>query len=212
MSLTSRRDGSVRGPVPPRKRRVLWRRWITVVLITSLAVVAFLVWGPIGLGSGPLVVHAPTGGQILGDQDQAWGMLVPIQAGNSGAVIDQVSVAGGDGYRGPSVLSIREVADRPGQCGGTFPWQGPQSILSSCAIGGLHRLIGIPLPADNPGVDMVIKVGPPGGPSGCWTAIEFVVHYHVGIRHYTVTSTGNFAACKTPAEEQSADLAMGQPG
>jgi hypothetical protein len=212
MSLTFRRDGSVRGLVPARTRRVLWRRWIAVVLITSLAAVAFLVWGPIGLGSGPLVVYVPSGGQILGERDQAWGMLVPVQAGNSGAVIDQVSVVGGDGYRGPRVLSIREVADRPGQCGGTFPWQGPRSILSSCAIGGLHRLIGIPLPADNPGADMVIKVGPPGGPSGCWTAIEFVVHYHVGIRHYTVTSTGKFAACKTPAEEHSAGLAIGQAG
>jgi hypothetical protein len=212
MNLISTRDGSIRGPTLPRTRRVPWRRWIAAVLLTSLAAVAFLVWGPIGLGGGPLVVYAPSGGQILGDQDQAWGMLVPVQAGNSGAVIDQVSVAGGDGYSGPRVLSIRKVADRPGQCGGTLPWQGRQSILSSCAIGGLHRLIGIALPADNSGVDMVIKVGAPGDPGGCWTAIDFVVRYHVGIRHYTVTIPDNFAACKTPAEEQSADQAMGQPG
>jgi hypothetical protein len=35
MSLTSRRDGSVPGPVPPRTRRVRSRRWIAAVLIRS---------------------------------------------------------------------------------------------------------------------------------------------------------------------------------
>ena len=131
----------------------------------------------------------------------AWGMMVPVQAGDSDAVIDQVAAVGGAGYNGPQVLSISEVTDRPGQCGGTFPWQGPESILSTCAVGGLHRLIGVPLPGDNPGVDMVIKVGPPVSASGCWTATAIVVHYHVGIRHYTMTSAGNFAACKTASEE-----------
>jgi hypothetical protein len=210
MNLASTQDGLHSGPHPRRAHPGLWWRWIAAVAIASLAAAAFLIWGPIGLGSGPLTVDAPSGGQMLGLQDQAWGMMVPVQAGNSGAVIDQVSVVGGAGYSGPHVLSILEVSDRPGQCGGTFPWVGPESILSTCAVGGLHRLIGSPLPGDNPGVDMVIKVGPPAGASGCWTATAIAVHYHVGIRHYTVTSAANFAACKTATEEHSADLALGQ--
>jgi hypothetical protein len=153
----------------------------------------------------------PAARQILGPQNQAWGMMVPVLAGGSGAVIDQVTVAGGDGYRGPRVLAILEVASRPGQCGGTFPWNGPGSILSTCAIGGLHRLIGVRLPGDNPGVVMVIKVGPPVSGSSCWTETAVVVHYHVGIRHFTVTSAGDFAAWRTAAEEHNADLALGQP-
>jgi hypothetical protein len=116
------------------------------------------------------------------------------------------------GYGGPRVLSVLETSDRPGQCGGMVPWQGQQSILSACAIGGLRPLIGISLPGDNPGVDMVIKIGAPVSPRGCWTATAIVVRYHVGIRHYSVTSTGDFAACKTAAEEQDAELALGQPG
>jgi hypothetical protein len=167
--------------------------------------------GPVGFGSGPLTVFALSGGQIVGARDQDWGMKVPVQAGSSGAVIDQVAVVGGAGYQGPRVLSVLAVADRPGQCGGTWPWAGPESLLRTCAIGGVHRLIGIGLPGDNPGVDMVIKVGPPVSNTGCWTATAIVVHYHVGIRHYTVTSPADFAACKTTAEEHHADLALGQP-
>jgi hypothetical protein len=195
----------------PRSRRGRLGRWLACALIASLAAAAFAVWGPIGLGSGPLTVFAPSGGQILGLQNQAWGMMVPVLAGRSGAVIDQVTVVGGDGYRGPRVLAILEVADRPGRCGGTFPWNGPESILSTCASGGLHRLIGVRLPGDNPGVVMVIKIGPPVSGSSCWTETAVVVHYHVGIRHYTVTGAGDFAACKTAAQEDNADLALGQP-
>ncbi len=58
---------------------------------------------------------------------------------------------------------------------------------------------------------MVIKVAPPGSRGGCWTATAIVVHYHVGIRHYTVTSTDVFAACQTTTQEHNADLALGLP-
>jgi hypothetical protein len=211
MSLTSRRDRLARGLRPPRTRRAL-SRWVAAVVIAGLAAAAFLAWGPIGLGPGPLVVYTPGGGQILGARSQPWGLMVPLQAGNTGAIIDQVVVTGGSGYTGPRVLSIREVADRPGQCGGAFPWRGPQSILSFCAAGGLRPLLGNPLPPDDPGADMVIKIAPPGSPDGCWVVTAITVHYHVGIRHYTVTSTGPFDACKTAAEEHNADMALGQPG
>ena len=75
--------------------------------------------------------------------------------------------------------------------------------------GRLHRLIGIRfrLPGDNPGVDMMIKGSATGG-SDCWTATAVVAPYHVGIRHYTVTSNGEFAAYKTAAEKHNADLAV----
>lgn len=80
-------------------------RAVAVVLM-SLLVAAFLLWGPIGPGSGPLTVYVPSGGQILGPRDRAWGLAVGMQAGNSGAVIDQVKVVGGAGYGEPRVLSV----------------------------------------------------------------------------------------------------------
>jgi hypothetical protein len=202
---------SARGGFHGGARRRRWPLVAAAVTLISLLAAAFLLWGPIGLGSGPLTVDAPSGGQILGPRDQAWGMMVPVRAGTAGAVIDQVTVVGGAGYGRPRVLSVLEVRDRPGQCGGTFRWQGSESILSLCAVGGLHRLIGARLPGNNPGVDMVIKVGSSVSPGGCWTVTAIVVRYHVGIRHYTLTSTADFAACKTAAEETNADLALGQP-
>ena len=197
--------------VPPRGRTLFWWRWIAVGVTVSLLIVAFMLWGPIGFGRGPLTVYAPSGGQILGPRDQTWGLVVGIQAGTSRAVVDRVTVVGGAGYSGPHVLSVLEATSQPGQCGGTFPWQAPKRLLSYCGIGGLHRMVGVPLPGNNPGVNMIIKIGPPVGSSGCWTVTAIVVHYHVGIRHYLLTSTGGFAACKTATESHQADLALGQP-
>jgi hypothetical protein len=197
--------------VSPRARRWRWRHLVAAVVLVSVLAVGFVLWGPIGLGSGPLVVYAPSGGQILGPGERPWGLVVGLQAGNSRAVIDQVKAVGGAGYSGPHVLSVLEAGVRDGQCGGTFPWEGPQRLLRDCEIGGLHRLTGVQLPGDNPGVTMIFKIGPPTGTSGCWTITEIVVHYHVGIKHYTMTSSGDFAACKTATEEDNADLALGQP-
>jgi hypothetical protein len=208
MNMASTQD-SVHG-VPSRTRAVFWWRWIAAVVIVGFLTVAFLLWGPIGLGSGPLTVYAPSGGGILGPRDQDRGLVVGIQAGTSRAVIDQVTVIGGAGYSGPHVLSVLEAPIRDGQCAGTFPWEGPEKLLSDCGIGGLHRIAGVPLPGNNPGVNMIIKIGPPAGPSGCWTVTAIVVHYHVGIRHYTVTNTNDYAECKTAAEFHKADLALGQ--
>ena len=197
--------------VPPRARRRRWAQLVAAAVVMSLLVAAFLLWGPIGLGSGPLTVYAPSGGQILGPRDRAWGLVVGMHAGNSGAIIDQVNAVGGASYSGPHVLSVLGAGVRDGQCAGTFPWEGPQGLFSDCGIGGLRRLTGVQLPGENPGLNMILKIGPPTDPRGCWVVAALVVHYHVGIRHYTLTSTGDFAACKTAAEEHNADLALGQP-
>lgn len=77
MGLASTQD---RFGVPPRARRWQWPRLVAALVLISLLVVAFLLWGPIGLGSGPLTVNTPSGGQILGPRDQAWGLLVGMQA------------------------------------------------------------------------------------------------------------------------------------
>lgn len=192
------------------RRRRLWR-WGGGVAAAALAVLAFLIWGPIGFGSGPLVVYAPSGGQLLGPSNRAWGLFVGIEAGNSGAVVDAVAVSGGSGYPGPHVLSLWTISTESGSCGGTWPWSGPDNLFSSCASGRLRPLIGQALPGNNPGVDMVLKIGPPVGTSGCWVATSLIVHYHVGIRHYTVTSSGSFAACKTHSAENWAAQALRLP-
>jgi len=144
------------------RRPRLWR-WGGGVAAAALAVLAFLIWGPIGFGRGPLTVYAPSGGQLLGPSNRAWGLFVGIEAGNSGAVVDAVTVTGGNGYPGPRVLSAWIISTESGSCGGTWPWSGPDNLFSACASGRLRPLIGQVLPGNNPGVDMVLKIGPPGG-------------------------------------------------
>jgi hypothetical protein len=194
-------------PEPRRPFRLLWR-WI-VGIVAGLAVAgALLLWGPIGLGNGPLSAVSVAGGQILGQGSQAWGLVIPVFPGSSGVVIDQVTLLGGDGYPAPNVLAIGAVYGGPGACGGAAPWRGPESILNGCSNpGGVKPLIGASLPA---GDQMVVKIGPPGS-SGCWVATSLVIHYHVGIRHYAATIGETFAACRTQVQEHQADLQIGQP-
>jgi hypothetical protein len=45
-------------------------------------------------------------------------------------------------------------------------------------------------PIDYPG----IGAAPPGR-AGCWTVTAIVIHYHVGIRHYTATQAADLTAC-----------------
>lgn len=206
----SPRDGAGLSADAGSHRQRIWR-WGGGIAAAVLAVLAFLIWGPIGFGSGPLTVYAPSGGQTLGPANRDWGLFIGIEAGNSGAVVDAVTVTGGNGYPGPRVLSAWTISADPGSCGGTWPWSGPDNLFSACARGRLHPLIGQALPGNNPGVDMVLKIGLPADTSGCWVATSLIVHYHVGIRHYTVTSRGSFSACKTHSAEDRAAQALGLP-
>ena len=68
-------------------------------------------------------------------------------------------------------------------CGG--PYDGP---LIGRAIGFTFTR---PVPAGFPAAAEV--AGPP--PGGCWVMTEVVIHYHVGIRHYTATDPYELAVC-----------------
>jgi hypothetical protein len=193
-------------------------RFWTVGILAVLLVGAFLAWGPIGLGSGPLTVNFPSGGQQLnstgnGQADRSWGWFIPSQGESSGAVVDSVSIPRTRRYPGPRVLSLWFVNSRGGGCGGMWPWSG-RNGLRSCAQGTLRHLIGQSLPAHKQrGVlFLVVRIAPPSSPSGCWVAASIIVHYHVGIRHYTVTSNPGvpFIACKTSSEFAAANRAFGQ--
>jgi hypothetical protein len=79
MSVESVHDRAMSGdPARGGGRARSWR-WVAGI-IALFAAAAVLLWGPIGIGSGPLA----GGGQILGQKDQAWVLLIPISAGNSG--------------------------------------------------------------------------------------------------------------------------------
>jgi hypothetical protein len=130
--------------------------------------------------------------------------VVPIDAGNSGAVIDGVAVVSDGSYPAPHVISIKGDGDQT--CGGAWPLTGQQNFFAACAAGGLVPLLGRPVPVsshvneptlgrvDYPGIGIAIEAAAPG-PGGCWTAATVVIHYHVGIRHYAATHGIGLTVC-----------------
>ena len=123
-----------------RAVRALWKQAAAAAVVLAAAG-AFLAWGPVGLGSGPLRVALADAGQDMSFAPrQNWGLFIMLDPRRAAAVIDQVTVRGGDGYPAPHVLGL--WADRDETCAGTWPWQGSQSLRRSCARGGLTRLTG----------------------------------------------------------------------
>jgi hypothetical protein len=80
---------------------------VITVVGAMLAVGAFLLWGPIGLGNGPL--NAGAGG-ITGGTDPGGGPLgfiIPIRnSGRAPTVIDGVELIGGTRYADPHLLAL----------------------------------------------------------------------------------------------------------
>jgi hypothetical protein len=196
------------GPVPDSPPRAL-RNWarllITLLTLTLAAVGAFNAWGPIGVGPGPI------GDAVMGvsvtsgvHRTQPAMFMTPVDAGRSGAVIDRVEVLSDGLYPAPRVISIE--GDRQQNCGGAWPLKGKQNFYRVCAAGGLVPLLGRALPARSrvsvrglgrvtySGIGAAIKAAPPGH-AGCWMVTSVVIHYHVGIRHYTATHTMSLTAC-----------------
>jgi hypothetical protein len=60
-------------------------------------------------------------------------------------------------------------------------------------------------PVNYPGIGAAIEAAPPG-PAGCWIVTKFVMHYHVGFRHYTAT----YAMSETGCWSKSALAALKQ--
>jgi hypothetical protein len=133
-----------------------------------------------------------------------------IDAGHSGAVIDSIAVFSTGSYPVPRIISVRADGDQ--LCGGMWPLTGPQNFYNAgCAAGGLFPLFGRPVPASSsvdptdfggvvyPGIGAAIETAPPGR-AGCWLVTAIVIHYHVGIRHYTAVQDINLTGCWSKAQ------------
>ncbi len=204
---------------PVRAPRVGWlrrlsrhhRRLIAWVAAVILVVGAFLRWGPIGLGGGPLALNMGGGTQTNIEQRQdPVGFTIPLyNSSHSPAVIDELRLVGGTKYAGPQVLRLAVLSTS--LCGGAWPahssGDGFRMGCSGPYVGPLiGRAIGFTftrhVPAGFPGAAEV--AGPP--PGGCWVMTEVVIHYHVGIRHYTATDPYELAVCSrgTPTAQLNA--------
>ena len=182
-----------------------------LVAAALLVIAAFLRWGPIGLGNGPLALQM---GALQGSTEQRQGPVgftIPLyNSSHSQAVIDELSLVGGTRYAGPRLLHLAVLTTS--LCGGAWPAH-PSGDGFRMACGGpyhgplIGRPIGFtftrPVPAGFPGAAEV--AGPP--PGGCWVMTKVVIHYHVGVRHYTATDAYELVVCGKNASTQTANSA-----
>ena len=113
-SIDGPKDKSARGWYG-RKRPV-----IILVAVGLLAIGTFLLWGPVGLGNGPLsaAIYATQGWADPGRGPI--GFVIPIQnSGDAPAVIDGLELIGGTSYPHPHVLGLEVLTS--GLCGGAWP-------------------------------------------------------------------------------------------
>jgi hypothetical protein len=181
-----------------RKRTVLIVAIIAAVGL--LATGAFLQWGPIGLGNGPLST-------AVGYQEEAvhpggpLGLVIPIHnSGGSAAVVDGLDLISGTSYPGPHVLGLEVLT---GVCIGTWPARQTVRgfVLAGCGTDAgplIGHMVGPTHPV-SPGFPAAVEIAPPS-PGTCWVMTKVVVHYHVGIRHYSATGPTGIAVCADSAQ------------
>ena len=186
------------------------RRAMILAAAGLLATGAFLLWGPIGLGNGPLstavdyglgAVHA--GGPV--------GFVIPIyNSGDSAAVVDGLDLISGTSYPDPHVLGLEVLTSST--CIGTWPVRQAAGgfVLVGCGGTDTGPLVGhavSPTHPVSPGFPAAAELAAPR-PGTCWVMTRVVVHYHVGIRHYSATEHASIAVCADSAQVNAATKAV----
>jgi len=188
-----------------------WRRRrpvVVTIVAAVLAVGAFLFWGPVGLGNGP--VNAGKGVTDAGPDlaGGPMGFVIPIRnTGDAPAVIDGVTLISGTGYAAPHVLGLRVLTSQ--QCGGAWPTHQTARGWAMPGVCGTDDgpLIGRAVSHDPGGLAAAAEAAAPR-PGRCWVATKIVVHYHVGIRHYSASDPYRIAVCSNAALVNAAMDAM----
>lgn len=170
------------------------RRVVVPVIAVLILIGAVLMWGPIGLGNGPLsvAVHGAEGWTDLGQTPA--GFIIPIlNSGHGQAVIDAVSIVGGTSYAGPRELALDVLtADNCAGAGSARP-DGRAFVMLGCGGRDQGALAGYGIGAAH-FVPAAAEVAAPR-PGTCWVMTKIVVRYHVGIRHYAATEPYALAVC-----------------
>lgn len=184
-----------------------WRRVIGAAAAVLLVGGAFLLFGPIGLGNGPLNVRWDGTVGWTDTADVPTALMLPLfNAGGSAAVVDSVDLVGGTRYATPRLLHIEAVSET--ECAGAWPARpvGRGFALVSCPDTRdrgslLGRSIGPHTAPDSRGFQAAAIATAPR-PGTCWVITKIVIQYHVGIRHYAATDVFTIAVCGSGAARQ----------
>ncbi len=139
---------------------------------------------------------------------QPAGFVIPMQnSGSAPAVIDEVAIIRETKYDAPHVLALRVLT----RANCVAAWPARQTDrgfeLSGCGGPDSGPLIGQAVPPTKPasfGFPAAAEVAAPR-PGACWVMTKIVVHYHVGIRHYSASDRYQLAVC---ADHTLVDAAM----
>jgi hypothetical protein len=187
-----------------RKRRV-----IIFVAAAFLAVGAFLFWGPIGLGNGPLSTGVAYGASEAHAGSPVGLFIAIYNSGDSSAVVDGLDLISGTSYPGPHVLGLEALTS--GACIAFWPVRQVDRGFALVGCGGADAgpLVGhavVPTRQVSPGFPSAVELAAPR-PGTCWIITKVVVHYHIGIRRYTDTEPTNLAVCADSAQLNAAQKA-----
>jgi len=194
-----------------------WQRRLrlTVAVVVVLAVIAAIaIWGPIGIGNGPLNVEmsATQGVQDWGSQPAAFAL--PLHnSGGEVAVVDSLELVGGTRFPAPRLLDLGVLTSST--CGAAWPARasGQGFVFEHCGGRYVGPLIGHGFGHDPAriffGFPAVAEVAAPR-PGGCWVLSKIVLHYHVGIRYYTATDAYPLAVCRSGSSLANAAMNAAQ--
>ncbi len=172
--------------------------WLAASAAALAAVSALLAWGPIGLGNGPLWLPTASGGSYGGSQLRTGSVAYVLPIGNRGhsaAVIDSVGVTYRQGFTPPVLLKALTGHMTHYGCIALGAVHGRGSVMAGCVQSDLQVVTGATIPAGSYRSVALIRKHQPAlvlelagpGPRRCWDITSIVVHYHVGIRHYSGT-------------------------
>jgi hypothetical protein len=168
-------------------------RWLAATAVAVAAVGAFLVWGPLGLGNGPLWLSTASAGVWSWSDPRSEPVAYVLSTQNPGpgaAIIDGVVVTGSPLFA-PVVLQ-QALIGRSALWGCTSLGPFSRPGLASCVQPLLHGATGAVIPAGTLLIvgrhdpTLVLELTGPR-PGQCWDLTSVVVRYHIGIKHYAGT-------------------------
>jgi hypothetical protein len=173
---------------------------------------AFLLWGPIGIGNGPLQAGG-SGGEFGGVGGEApLAISVPLSnTGGHATVIDSIELTGRGSYPAPRVLAAEAMSSSEVDCPDMAPVNlGPAgfTVSAGCSGRSLGQLTGLSVrPGAAPMAAFAVRAP---GPGRCWLLTDVVVNYHVGFRYYTGPYPDVIADCgprgSWPAEDTAEQI------
>ena len=196
--------------------RARWRhhqRLLIAIIAAVLVISAFLEWGPIGLGNGPLRMGMTGDGFGAVSSRRPVAIVTPLDnLGGSALVIDGVQILGNGIYPAPRVRATEVMSNA--NCGYLSPVRTTAAgfvLGDDCSgrpLGPLYgRAVGN---ANSTNLFAAFELRPPP-PGACWLMTRIVTRYRVGIRHYVASDPYVLAACAGAAKkaETIADAAAG---